>query len=140
MTSRATKTDSAPEVLTGEVLDAKPAAPEKPWGVFTMKGRPVVFQRPNPEQLMVLRRLARHLDEGDATPSRKLILMAKILDAASALMTTDDERDYVDQLVLERKVDIDELGPMIQVALVGDEGLKSLQAPKNGPARRVRRR
>ena len=133
MTSRATKSDPEPEV-TAE----KPA--EKPWGVVTMKGREVVFQRPNPEQLMVLRRLARQLDEGDATPSRKLILMAKILDAASALMTTDEERDYVDQLVLERKVDIEELGPMIQVALVGDEGLKSLTAPKTGPVRRVRRR
>ena len=133
MTSRATKSDPEPEV-TAE----KPA--EKPWGVVTMKGREVVFQRPNPEQLMVLRRLARQLDEGDDTPSRKLILMAKILDAASALMTTDEERDYVDQLVLERKVDIEELGPMIQVALVGDEGLKSLTAPKTGPVRRVRRR
>lgn len=133
MTSRATKTDSEPEVTIG-------GADEKPWGVFTMRGRDIVFMRPNPEQLMVLRRLSRHLDEADSTASRKLIVMAKILDAASALMTSDDDRDYVDQLVLERKVDIEELGPMIQMALVGEAGLKTLEAPKTGPARRVRRR
>lgn len=137
MTSRVTKTDSEPEVVTGEVTEK---APEKPWGVFTMKDRTIVFVRPNPEQLMVLRRLARQLDEGEAVASRRLITMAKILDAASALMTNDDDRDYVDQLVLERKVDIEELGPMIQVALVGDEGLKTLKAPTTGPAKRVRRR
>lgn len=135
MTSRATKTAS----VTNETTPVADEA-ESVWGSFPLHGRDVVFNRPTPEQLMVLRRLARQLDEAGALPSRKLITMAKILDAASACMVDDATRDYVDQLVLDRKIDVDELAPLIQLALVGDAGMKELAAPKNGPVRRVRRR
>ncbi len=113
---------------------------EQPWATHTLRGREITFVQPTPEQLMVLRRLSRQLDTPVA--SRRLITLAKMLDATSACMGSDAEREYVDQLVLDRIIDLGDLTPMITVALLGTEGVKEagkLEAPKTGPVKRVRR-
>lgn len=130
MTSPAT---SAPPVET-DTTEAKP----KPYAVFTLLGRDIEFKPPTPEGLMVMRRLNRQLGDAAALPSRQIILMAKILDAVSGAMVSEEDVDYVDQLVLDRKVGMEELVPMIAMAIGGQDVGKP--APKTGPAKRVRRR
>lgn len=113
---------------------------EKPkfWATHTIGGREIHFNQPTVEQLMVLRRLAKQLDESE-TNIRRLTAMAKILDAVSACMSSEAEIDFVDDLVLSRKVGMEELAPLVGVCLSGPNGDKE-PAPKNGPAKRVRRR
>lgn len=136
MTSRATK--AAP--VTPDTTEAASEPTEtKKHAVYTLRGRDIEFKAPTAEQLMVMRRLSRQLGEEGRKPSRTLITLAKILDAVSACMVSEDDVDYVDQLVLDRKLGVDELAPMITVAIAGDEGLKA-QAPTTGPKPRVRRR
>jgi hypothetical protein len=123
--------------MTSEVTQAASdtsQAESKPWAVYTLCGRDIEFAEPSLEQMMVLRRLARQLDDDAVPNNRKLVLMAKVLDAVSALMVREEDVDYSDQLVLERKVSLDELGPMIRTALSGSK------AAQSKPQRRVRRR
>lgn len=108
------------------------------WGTHAIGGREIHFNRPTPEQFMVLRRLAMQLDDSE-TNSRRVTAMAKILDAVSACMSSDEEIDWVDNLVLARKVSMDDLTPLIQACLSGPNAGKPA-APKSGPAKRVRRR
>lgn len=130
------------ETIEGVVEPSGDAGPqEKPqewWAVYRLEGRDVHFVAPTPEQLMVLRRLSRQLSQDNQSPGRVLTTIAKVLDAVSACMSSDAERDYADQLVLDRKIDIDVLSEMIQVALAGP-GLGGAPAKKAAP-RRVRRR
>ena len=135
MTSRATKAAPVKEEATEAVSESSEATP-KPYAVYPVRGREIEFKRPTTEQLMVMRRLARLLDDDTLAPSRQLVVLAKILDAVSACMVSDDDVDYIDQLVLERKAGVEELAPMITVALTGSATVK---APTTGP-RRVRRR
>lgn len=115
-------------------------APEKPkpWAVHTLAGRDIEFSMPSPEQLMVLRRVARQLSAPDATLSSQIVNMAKVLDAISACMVNPADSEYADGLVLDRTVGLEELVPMIQAVLRGP-GVDKEPAPKTGP-RRVRRR
>lgn len=130
MSSDVTETVSEPSEATAE---------PKFWATHTIGGREIHFNRPTPEQFMVLRRLAIQLDDSE-TNSRRVTAMAKILDAVSACMASDDEIDFVDNLVLSRKVSLDELTPMIRACLSGPNVDKPA-ASKNGPAtKRVRRR
>lgn len=110
------------------------------WVVYNLAGRDVEFLRPSPEQLMVLRKLARQLDDPKMTAGRQIVTMGKVLDAVSACMVNEDDGDYADGLVLDRKIDLADLTPMIVAVLTGGKGLDS--APKTGPvkAKRVRRR
>lgn len=85
---------------------------------------------------MVLRRLARQLNVDGQPVGRIMTTMAKILDAVSACMSSDEEVDYVDQLVLDKKIDMDVLAQMIKAALGGP----NRQPEKKAPAKRVRRR
>lgn len=130
MSSEVTATVSEPSGDT--------AAEPKFWATYTIGGREIHFNRPTPEQFMVLRRLATQLDDSE-TNARRVTAMAKILDAVSACMASDAEVDFVDNLVLARKVGMEELAPMIQACLSGPNADKP-EAPKNGPAKRVRRR
>lgn len=129
-----------PSKATAAVSEPSETTAEKPkfWATHTIGGREIHFNAPTPEQLMVLRRLAKQLDESE-TNARRLTAMAKVLDAISACMSSEEEVDFVDGLVLARKVGMDELGPMIGVCLSGPNAGKE-SAPKNGPAKRVRRR
>lgn len=129
MTSGDTTTVSDPSEATGKV---------KPWAVHSLAGREIEFSMPSPEQLMVLRRVARQLTVPDATLSSQIIGMAKVLDAVSACMVNPADSDYADGLVLDRKVGLEELVPMIQAVLRGP-GLDKEPAPTTGP-KRVRRR
>lgn len=117
-----------------EPSEDTPKASEE-WAKHTFVGREITLLRPTPEQLMVLRRLARQLDDPNATSSQTLTRMAKILDAISACIATEDDRDYVDERVLSREAGIDELAPLIQATLAGPG-----KPAKAEPKRRVRRR
>lgn len=125
---------------TGAVQDTSPT-PDKapPWAVYSLAGRDIEFTMPSPEQLMVLRRVSRHLSASDTTLSAQIQGMGKVLDAISACMVNPADVDYADDLVLSRKVDLEELVPMIQAVLRGPSAQQP-PAPKNGPAKRVRRR
>jgi len=127
-------TSEATAAVSTTPEDTKPA----PWATHEIAGRTITFVAPTPEQLMVLRRLSRQLDD-ETNVKGQLITLAKVLDAVSACIATDDDRDFVDQLVLDRKAGVDELAPLIVKALRGPNADKAT-APKNGPARRVRRR
>ena len=87
---------------------------------------------------MVLRRVARHLGDPNTTLSAQIANMAKVLDAISACMIDPGDVDYTDALVLDRKVGMEELVPLIKAVLAGTSAKAA--APKNGPAKRVRRR
>lgn len=129
MTSGATK-------AVPEASDDTESAEPTYWATYAIGGRDIHFNMATPEQLMVLRRLARQLGDPGNEVGRQITTMAKILDAISACMSSDEERDFVDQLVLDRVVGIDELAPLIRAALAGPA---KEEKPK-GPARRVRRR
>ena len=131
MTSRDTATVPEPSEDTAETADAK-------WCVYNLQGRDIEFVQPTPEQLMVLRRVARQLNAPDATVSAQINNMAKVLDAISACMINPDDSDYADGLVLDRKVDLSQLSDMIRAVLHGTT--PQAEAPKNGPKPRVRRR
>lgn len=107
------------------------------WAVYTLAGRDIEFVMPSPEQLMVLRRVARQLNAPTATISDHIQNMAKVLDAVSACMVNPADVDYADGLVLDRKLDLEALVPMIQAVLRGPNRDEK-PAPKNGP-KRVRR-
>lgn len=108
------------------------------WVVYNLAGRDIPFLRPSPEQLMVLRKLARQLGDPAQSNSKQIIGMGKVLDAISACMVNEDDVDYADNLVLERKVEMEALTPMIVAVLTGNKA----EAPKTGPTatKRVRRR
>lgn len=124
------------EAIEGVVESSGDTKPKEWWAVFPLKGRDVHFLPPSPEQLMVLRRLARQLNVDGQPAGRVMTTMAKILDAVSACMSSDEERDYADQLVLDREIDMDTLAQMIKAALGGP----NRQPEKKAPAKRVRRR
>lgn len=130
MTSRDTATVPEPSEDTAEA--------EAKWCVYNLQGRDIEFVQPSPEQLMVLRRVARQLNAPDATISGQINAMAKVLDAISACMINPADSDYADNLVLDRKVDLDGLSQMIKAVLHGNS--PQAAAPKNGPKSRVRRR
>lgn len=109
------------------------------WVVYNLAGRDVEFVRPSPEQLMVLRKLARQLGDPNQTAGRQIVTMGKVLDAISACMVREEDGDYADSLVLDRKIDLADLTPMIVTVLTGEDAGKT-PAPKTGPAKRVRRR
>lgn len=109
------------------------------WAVHTIGGREIRFNAPSPEQMMVMRRLGKELESSGDSVSRAIVSMGKVLDAVSACMSSDDERDFVDDLVLGRKIGMEELSKMVRVALMGPN-LDKAPAPKNGPAKRARRR
>lgn len=122
--------------------DATVAVPEpseatEKWAVYTLVDRDIEFMMPSPEQLMVLRRVARQLSDPNATLSGQIQGMAKVLDAISACMVNPADSDYADGLVLDRKIQLEDLVPMIQAVL---RGPGKPEAPKTGPAKRVRRR
>lgn len=127
--------------MTSEVTAAvsEPSKDTEPtfWATHVIGGREIHFNQPTIEQLMVLRRVARQLGDETNTYSRTLTLLGKALDAVSACISTQEESDFVDQLVLDRKIDIGELGPMVQACLAGPGADKPA---KPEPKRRVRRR
>lgn len=120
---------------TVTVPDASEATDK--WAVYDLAGREIEFSMPSPEQLMVLRRVARQLNAPDVTLSGQIQGMAKVLDAISACMINPADQDYADGLVLDRKLNLEALVPMIQAVL---RGPGKSEAPKTGPAKRVRRR
>lgn len=127
-------------MTSGDTETVTEPSGDKAWVVYNLSGRDVEFQRPSPEQMMVLRRLARQLDDPQVTISRQFILMAKILDAISACMVKEDDVEYADQLVLERKIGMEELTPMIVAVLRGEKDPAPTTGPvKKAPAKRVRR-
>ncbi len=122
---------------TATVPDPSETVDEGKWAVYSLAGREIEFAMPSPEQLMVLRRVARQLGDPNATLSGQIQGMAKVLDAISACMINPADVDYADGLVLDRKLDLEALVPMIQAVL---RGPGKPEAPKAGPAKRVRRR
>ena len=115
----------------------EPSEATSKWAVYNLAGRDIEFTMPSPEQLMVLRRVARQLGDPNTTLSGQIQGMAKVLDAVSACMVNPADVDYADGLVLDRKLDLEALVPMIQAVL---RGPGKAEAPKAGPVKRVRRR
>lgn len=129
--------------MTSEATAAvsEPSQTEEVWASYELRGRTLTFRAPSAEQLMVMRRVAKKMGNEATTPGRRLVLMAQILDAVSALFIEQEDSDYADELVLSREVDFEELAPMIYTAISGPS--KKSEAPTNGPtkpAKRVRRR
>lgn len=122
---------------TTTVPEPSEATERDKWAVYNLAGRDIEFAMPSPEQLMVLRRVARQLSDPGVTISGQIQGMAKVLDAISACMINPADVDYADGLVLDRKLDLEALVPMIQAVL---RGPGKPEAPKTGPAKRVRRR
>lgn len=138
MPPRARKSSTAIEgvIVDQAVLDE---APVKEWGAATLNGRSIAFNAPNPAQLIVLRRLSRKLDMAK-TEGEKFFLVAQILDAVSALMMSDDDRNWADLEVLEGRADLDRVIPLMIAAITGSEGLANWEAREEQPKpRRVRR-
>lgn len=111
------------------------------WGSAELNGRRIVFDQPNPAQLMVLRRMHRQLDMAK-NPGQKFLLVAKILDAVSALIVSDADREWCDLEVLEGRADLDAVTPLIIAAIGGNELLREWERREEEPApkpRRVRR-
>ena len=139
MPPRARKTPAATNtVIEGQVVD-KAVIDEVVWGSAPLNGRAITFNQPNPAQLIVLRRLSRKLDTAKGE-GEKFFLVAQILDAVSALMVSDDDRDWVDLEVLEGRADLDAVTPLMIAAVTGTEGLAQWEAREEQPKpRRVRR-
>lgn len=132
-----TVTPTPEEQIPAEAAEeqASEEAEDKPWATYVFDGREITFRRPSAEQLMVMRRITRDLSgaQGDMRTVRG---MEKILNAVSALMMTDDDRDHADSAVLELRVGIDELIGMTVAAIVGPYTKKAEEAK---PQKRVRR-
>lgn len=125
-------------MTSGDTAAVNETSEDTKWVVYTLAGRDIEFIRPTPEQLMVLKKLVRQLDDPAMTSGRQIITIGKVLDAVSACMVNQDDGDYADSLILDRKIDLADLTPMVVAVLTG--GKKPDTAPKTGPARRVRRR
>lgn len=133
---------SAP-VIEGVIVDKVDEAPaDKEWGSAELNGRRIEFNQPNPAQLIVLRRLNRQLDTATGT-GEKFLLVAKMLDAVSALMVSDVDREWADMEVLEGRADLDKVTPLMIAAIGGNEVRDSWEARQGQeevkPPRRVRR-
>lgn len=116
-------------------------APDDEWGSVEFNGRRIVFDEPDPAQMIVLRRLNRQLS-GSASLQEKFVLVAKILDAVTALMVSEDDREFCDMEVLERRADLDAVMPLMMTALLGNRGVekwKARQEEPPKPAKAVRR-
>lgn len=124
-------------VIEGQVVDEVIIDEAVEWGSAVLSGRRIVFNQPNPAQLIVLRRLNRQL-QGTKSEGRKFLLIAQFLDAVSALMVSDDDREFADLEVLEGRVDLDGMSPLIIAAIAGDEIAAEMEEKKAAP-RRVRR-
>lgn len=124
-------------VIEGQVVDEVIVDEPVEWGSAVLSGRRITFNQPNPAQLIVLRRLNRQL-QGTKSEGRKFLLIAQFLDAVSALMVSDDDREFADLEVLEGRVDLDGMSPLIIAAIAGDEIAAEMEEKKAAP-RRVRR-
>lgn len=127
--------------IEGQVVDKGVIDESTEWGSTDLNGRTIVFNQPNPAQLIVLRRLNRQL-QAAKTEGQKFFLIAQFLDAVSALMVSDEDRVWADTEVLEGRVELDALNPLIIAAIGGNEVLaqwKTDKAAKKTAPRRVRR-
>jgi hypothetical protein len=118
-----------------EPSEATEPGPKK-WAVYNLAGRDIEFAMPSPEQLMVLRRVARQISSPDATISGQITGMGKVLDAISACMVNPADSEYADGLVLDRKIELEGLVPMITAVLRGPNA----QQAEPAKPKRVRRR
>lgn len=139
MTTRATKAapKKAVPIVDDSVSEETPEQ-EPEWGSAELNGRRIVFKRPAPEQHMVLRRLSRRLGEAK-TPGEQLKVLATVLDAVSALMTSDEDRDFADLEVLEGRATMEDLTPLIMVAVAGNGILEKAADDAKKPRKAVRR-
>lgn len=142
MPPRARATGNAGTSVSKAIIDETGApvedAPQE-WGSAVLNGRRIVFNQPNPAQLIVLRRLNRQLDTAK-NGSQKFLLVAKMLDATSALMVSDADREWADLEVLEGRANLDTVTPLLIVAIGGNETLAAYEAREEQPKpRRVRR-
>lgn len=127
--------------IEGHVVDQVVIDEVAVWAKAPLNGRLIEFHPPNPAQLMVLRRLSRQLGS-EKGQGRQFLLVAQILDAVSALMMSQEDRDWADLEVLEGRADLPELTPLIMAAIGGSDVLEKWQADqgaKKAATRRVRR-
>lgn len=115
------------------------AAPdaEQPWGSVTLDGVEVVFSSPTPEQLLVIRRLSRQIDRDGLTPAQMMNVLGKVLDGISAMIEDEAQRDHVDTMMLERRLDSEALTNLVRTAIAGNS--PEAAAPATGPVPRARR-
>lgn len=141
MPPRARKAVTQPTTaIEGEVVE-KTDTPIEEWSAAELGGRRIAFRRPSPAQLIVLRRLNRQLDTTKDF-GQKFMITAKFMDAVSALMISDADREWADMEVLEGRVDLPEITPLIVAAIGGPEAhaaWKAQEADPTPPPRRVRR-
>lgn len=128
----------ATAAIQGEIVEDTPS---EEWGAAELNGRRIVFNQPNPAQLIVLRRLNRQMGSAK-TEGQKFFLIAQFLDAVSALMVDQADRDWADTEVLEGRADLPELTPLIVAAVGGNETVEKWaqdKLEKQAAPRRVRR-
>lgn len=142
MPPRARATKNAGTSVSKAIIDETGAPVEdaaQEWGSAVLNGRAIAFNQPNPAQLIVLRRLSRQLDMA-RNGGEKFLLVAKMLDAVSALMVSDADREWADLEVLEGRADLDRVIPLMIAAIGGNETLAAYEAREEQPKpRRVRR-
>lgn len=142
MPPRARATKNAGTSVSKAIIDETGAPVEdaaQEWGSAVLNGRAIAFNQPNPAQLIVLRRLSRQLDMAKNN-GEKFFLVAKMLDAVSALMVSDADREWADLEVLEGRADLDRVIPLMVAAIGGNETLAAYEAREEQPKpRRVRR-
>lgn len=126
------------KAIVDEITSDETPEQEPEWGSTELNGRRIVFKRPAPEQHMVLRRLARRLDTAK-TGGEQFKVLASVLDAVSALMISEEDRDFADTEVLEGRANLEALTPLIMVAVAGNGILEKAEADAKKPRKAVRR-
>jgi hypothetical protein len=111
----------------------QPAPPAKSGTRFVpIKGRKVEVQQLLDVQLVLIAREGRLLQKDNIEGSRKFVAMSRILDVLESAVVSEDDREYLIELMTGRSLQLADLLPIVKV--FGDE------APTNGPVRARRGR
>lgn len=108
----------------------------KVWGATTVGGMEIRFKTPSETQVAVLMRTAQRASRPDVTTKGLLDVFVKVLNCVSALMETDEMREYVDTLMLEDRLEDGDLERLVSAALgseQGDAGDENPASPKPKP-------
>lgn len=86
---------------------------------FELLGRDMPFRRPSQGQLLLLQRIAQRSrreigDDAEAMGKAYTALMARMLDIIDTLFINPQDRDDVEEAVLNRQLDVEDLMPILR--------------------------
>lgn len=132
--------DTKTEVVDGEVLEGevKDEPTELAHGFVEFRGRTIEVQAPSIEQIVIIRRLQKtfadtaKLKEIDAEEAVRL--MDRALKAITSITVNPGDVDFVEDLWLERKMDLEETLPLLTTSM------RTLEAANTSQVNRAQRR